>query len=333
MLSYAFRVLNNKGYEKVAVEDFKNTSELFSEILILALNKTIKQGLFKEYIETSETTSSIKGKINITESINFQNFLKKQLNCTYDEFSTNSYLNQIIKTTIFYLLKSDINKSRKKKLRKLLLYFSNVDLINVNNINWKIRYDRNNQSYRMIIGICYLTLKGLLQQESSGNHKLMDFLDDQKMSRLYEKFILNYYIKEHPYLKVSSPRISWQLDTEDDYLLPKMQTDVTLSYKDKILIIDTKYYSKTSQSRFNTNTLHSNHLYQIFTYVKNKEIEVTEEVAGMILYAEVKDDLKLNQEYMMSGNKISVKTLNLDTDFKLIKEQLDNIIYHYFEKE
>lgn len=77
MLSYAFRVLNNKGYEKVAVEDFKNTSELFSEILILALNKTIKQGLFKEYIETSETTSSIKGKINITESINFQNFLKK----------------------------------------------------------------------------------------------------------------------------------------------------------------------------------------------------------------------------------------------------------------
>lgn len=50
----------------------------------------------------------------------------------------------------------------------------------------------------------------------------------------------------------------------------------------------------------------------------------------MLLYAEVKDDLKLNQEYMMSGNKISVKTLNLDSDFKLIKEQLDKIVYEYF---
>lgn len=50
----------------------------------------------------------------------------------------------------------------------------------------------------------------------------------------------------------------------------------------------------------------------------------------MLLYAEVKDDLKLNNDYMMSGNKIIVKTLNLDADFELIKEQLDNIVYEYF---
>ena len=331
MLSYAFRVLNNKGYNKVGTEDFENTPELFSEILIIAMNKQIKQGLFKEYVEINETTSSIKGKINITESINSQSFLKKQLNCTYDEFSINSSLNQIIKTTIHYLLKSDISKDRKKKLRNILLYLDNVDILNVNDINWKIRYDRNNQNYQMIIGICYLTLKGLLQQEKSGNHKLMEFFDDQRMSRLYEKFILNYYIKEHPYLKVYSPQIPWQLDDDIGDLLPKMQTDVTLEYEGKILIIDAKYYSKTTQSRFETKTLHSNNLYQIFTYVKNKEVEVEDEVAGMLLYAEVKDDLRLNNDYMMSGNKISVKTLNLDADFELIKEQLDNIVYEYFD--
>lgn len=151
------------------------------------------------------------------------------------------------------------------------------------------------------------------------------------MSRLYEKFILNYYIKEHPYLKVYSPQIPWQLDDDESYLLPKMQTDVTLEYKNKILIIDAKYYSKTTQSHLNTNTLHSHNLYQIFTYVKNKEIEVNDEVAGMLLYCEVKNDLKLNQEYKMSGNKISVKTLNLNTEFGLIKEQLDNIVYGFFE--
>lgn len=65
--------------------------------------------------------------------------------------------------------------------------------------------------------------------------------------------------------------------------------------------------------------------------MKNKEIEVNDEVAGMLLYCEVKNDLKLNQEYKMSGNKISVKTLNLNTEFGLIKEQLDNIVYGFFE--
>ena len=33
--------------------------------------------------------------------------------------------------------------------------------------------------------------------------------------------------------------------------------------------------------------------------------------------------------YMMSGNKISVKTLNLNADFDIIKEQLDNIVEEY----
>ena len=173
MLSYAFHVLKDEGYRKVAAEDFENTAELFSEILILALNKQIKQGLYKDYIEINETTSSIRGKINITESINSQSFIKRQLNCTYDEFSINSYLNKIIKTTIFYLLKSDIDrkneKNLKKRLRKILLYFSDVDTLDVHNINWKIRYDRNNQTYRMIINLCYLTLNGLLQQEMTAH--------------------------------------------------------------------------------------------------------------------------------------------------------------------
>ena len=90
MLSYAFYSLNFKEYKKVASEEFDNIYELFSELLIIALNKQIKQGLYRDYIEVDETTSSIRGKINITESINELSFINKKLNCTYDEFSVNS---------------------------------------------------------------------------------------------------------------------------------------------------------------------------------------------------------------------------------------------------
>ena len=40
--------------------------------------------------------------------------LKKQLSCTYDDFSVNSYMNRIIKTTVDLLLQADISKDRKK---------------------------------------------------------------------------------------------------------------------------------------------------------------------------------------------------------------------------
>ena len=334
MLSYAFYSLNDDKYNKIQTEEFENTSELFAEILAIGVAKQIKQGLVKDYIDVTETTSSIRGKIEITDSINSQVFLKKQLTCTYDEFSVNCYLNQILKSTMNLLLKSDISTSRKKKLKNILRYFSEVDLIDLKDVNWKIRFDRNNQNYRMLIGVCYLISKGLLQTTKKGDVKLMNFLDDQLMSRLYEKFILNYYKKEHPSINANASQIKWQLDDGEDYLLPRMQSDIMLEYLDKVLIIDAKYYKNTLQSYYGVNTIHSGNLYQVFTYVKNKQIEVPDgEVSGMLLYARTDEELLPNNTYKMSGNSISVKTLDLNQDLKLIKEQLDEIASIYLMKD
>ena len=313
MLSYAFNVLNEKRYDKVKTENFKNTSDLFAEILTIGISKQIKQGLMKDYIDINENTSSIHGKINISESINSQCFLKKQLNCTYDEFSINCYLNQIIKSTMQILLKSNVSIKRKKKLKNLLWYFKEVDLIDINQINWKIRFDKNNQNYRMLTGICYLTINGLIQ-----------------MSRLYEKFILNYYKKEHPEIQTNASQIDWQLDNDENFMLPIMQTDVMLSYLDNILIIDAKYYSKTTNTNWGVDKVDSSNLYQIFTYVKNKQFELdSATVSGMLLYAKIDNQVELDNKYKMSGNIISVNTLDLNIDFKLIKQQLDGIIDEY----
>jgi len=330
MLSYAFYNLNEDNYNRIQTEEFENTADLFSEILAIGVAKQIKQGLVKDYIDVKETTSSIRGKIEITESINSQSFLKKQLTCTYDEFSVNCSLNQILKSTMNLLLKSDISHKNKKKLKKLLMYFSEVDLIDLKSVNWKIRFDRNNQNYRMLIGVCYLTVKGLLQTTQKGDVKLMKFLDDQRMNRLYEKFILNYYKKEHPQISASASQIKWQLDDDEDWLLPRMQSDIMLEYDNKVLIIDAKYYKNTLQSYYDVNTLHSGNLYQVFTYVKNKQVEnLDKEVSGMLLYARTDEEVLPNNEYMMSGNRIAVMTLDLNQDFNQIKNQLDTIAEKY----
>lgn len=122
----------------------------------------------------------------------------------------------------------------------------------------------------MMISICYLVVKGLLQTNSYGNTKLMDFIDEQRMCYLYEKFILQYYKKEFPQLSVNASRISWQLDDGEDTLLPIMQSDISLQKDNTVLIIDAKYYSHTTQVKYDKHTLYSNNLYQIFTYVKTK---------------------------------------------------------------
>ncbi len=328
MLAYAFRVLKEEGYQRLADEEFRNASELFAAILARGVSVQLRRGLGREYLDLTEPLSAPRGKIEISESIKTTNQLRKQLVCSYDDFSVNSYLNRILKTTMVLLLHADMTKERKKELRKLLVYFVEVETLDPYSINWNQRFNRNNQTYRMLVAICRLAIQGLIQSKADGKTRMLDFTDEQ-MARLYEKFILEYYRKEYPQFKVSSSQIAWGLDDGEDDMLPVMQSDIMIEDGKNVLIIDAKYYSHATQVQYNKRSIHSSNLYQIFTYVKNKEVELAgteHRVAGMLLYAGTDDDVLPDQTYSMSGNQISVKTLDLNRSFPEIEEQLKGIV-------
>lgn len=334
MLSYAFQVLQEQGYKNIQDEQFENALDMFSSILTKGVTLQIKRGLNKDYQIEKEPLSAIRGKIDITESIKTKIITSTQLVCEYDDFSENSYFNKIVKTTLLLLLKSDISSVRKKEIKNILLFLANVDTLDRNNINWNIRFNKNNQTYRLLLSICRLIIKGLLQSEQAGNSKEMTFLDEQKIHKLYEKFIREYYKKHHPELAASAEQIPWQLDDDYDGMLPTMQSDITLKHGQKVLIIDAKYYTNNLQTRFDAHTINSANLYQIFTYVKNKTIELGEEggnVSGMLLYAKTDDFVQPGGIYKMSGNTIEVRTLDLNLDFCDIKQQLESIVDAYFQ--
>jgi len=50
----------------------------------------------------------------------------------------------------------------------------------------------------------------------------------------------------------------------------------------------------------------------------------------MLLYAKTNVDIQPDSDYVMSGNRISVKTLDLNQEFSEIKYQLDKLILEYF---
>ena len=60
MLSYAFQVLDEQGYKKIAAEKFHNVADLCAAILIRGISSQLKRGLEKEYILKTETISGIR---------------------------------------------------------------------------------------------------------------------------------------------------------------------------------------------------------------------------------------------------------------------------------
>jgi len=336
MLSYAYTPLTQGGYENVEKEEFENIHNLFAAILAKGIGRQLKQGLYREYVEKTESLHTLRGKIEINGTVKNKLAKQKLISCEFDELSENNLLNQIIKTTVILLLRQkNVSASHKSDLKKEMLFFSNVEDIDPTTIQWsRVRFQRNNNTYRMLIGICQLVIEGMLLTTDKGDYRLATFIKPELMSKLYEKFILEYYNQEHKELDASASQIPWGLDDGIDTMLPVMQTDITLTQGDKTLIIDAKYYSSTLQQHFDRMSIYSNNLYQIFTYVKNKEVELKnkqhEPVSGMLLYAKTDEETYPDNDYKMSGNNIGVHTLDLSKDFTYIRQQLDGIVARCF---
>ena len=335
MLSYAFQTLNQETYEDVAVESFDEMYNLLAAILSKGIGLQLKQGLYREYISRQEERSIMRGKINMPGTIKNMLAHKRVLTCDFDELSENNLLNQILKTTVMLLLRNGkVQAKYKDDLKKMMLYFSDIEIIEPTGIKWpSIRFQRNNQTYRMLVSICQLIVEGMLITTDSGDYRLASFVDEQRMCRLYEKFIFEYYSRHYPELSVSASQIPWSLDDGIGTMLPVMQSDIHLQRGNTVLIIDAKYYSHTTQSQFDKHTIHSNNLYQIFTYVKNRSYQFGEEknkVSGMLLYAKTEEEIQPDNVYQMHGSQVSVKTLDLNQPFAVIASQMDRIAESHF---
>lgn len=330
MLAYAFHELKQNNYVEIAGEDFAEIHDLFAEILARGISFQLKQGLHREYMHRKETMTTVRGKIDINETFLLRTRNSNLVGCEYDELSEDNIYNRIIVTTVGLLLKHvNVKKEKKTNLKRLMLFFSNVQPIEVKQIHWNtLRFDRNNLNYRMLLYICYFILDGLLLTTEDGQYKMREF-SDEHMNRLFEKFVLEYYKKHYPELNARAGQVEWNIDKElsTESILPIMQTDIMLTLEERTLIIDTKYYGNTMQSQFEKKTIRNGNLYQIHTYVTEYDKTHSGNVDGMLLYAKTQESVVADgQMKMRDGNTIYFRTLDLNQKFKDIEGQLREII-------
>lgn len=330
MLSYAFQELRKNNYEEIASEEFDEIYDLFAEILNRGVSSQLKQGLHRTYIPCEDELVTLRGKLNMSATIGGYSRGIKRLSCEFDEYSENNIFNQILKTTILLLVNHEKVKAvRRKALRKLLPFFANVGEIDLHNIKWNtFRFDRNSKTYQMLLYLCYFIIYNIIFSTEHGKFKMHTF-SDEHMCRLYEKFVLEYYRRHHPEFKPCAKQVVWNVIEEETSMemLPILQTDIFLSIGERTLIIDTKYYTKTLQSNFEKQTIHSNNQNQILTYVLNHDRDHSGSTDGMLLYAKTQEEFLPNgQMKWHDGNTIYYRTLDLSQNFDGIKQQLENLV-------
>jgi 5-methylcytosine-specific restriction enzyme subunit McrC len=332
MLAYAFRFdkLIEKAKTSGAFEEFENIYDLLSYMLLTLINKMIKRGFYKDYKLTTEITSIAKGKINISQTIKSNTLINQKLFCDFDDFSENIYLNKIIKTTLFYLIKSNkVKKELKQKVKKIYLFFDDIDILDNRKIQWnQILLNKSNKEYRYVINICYLILNELIITQSNGEKEYKEFFEDEKLSVIYERFVREYYIKHYPDLKPGVKKMRWNIDEGYPMIdfIPTMITDINLYHKNKVLIMDTKFYANIlGKSRYDKKIISRDNWNQLFAYVSNEAYKTDKIVSGMLLYAQTDEEIANNSTTSVMGNKMSIRILDLRKEFGYISTELNKI--------
>ena len=332
LLCYAWNTLDEKERVSVEVEDNTELVDLFAKVLINSSTILLKRGFEKNYKTYRNERTSIKGKLEVSESLKNNSFQHLKAVCTYDEYSADILHNQILITTLYRLLNTtNLDSGLKDRIRRLLWMFPPVRQIELHlAVFQQVRIHRNNRFYGFLLNICQLLYQSSLPTEDKGTLFFTDFTrDDYKMATLFEKFIFRFYSIEMPFLKPSVKLIKWNLqplnDEYKDYL-PLMKTDITLRGADPKIIIDAKYYRETLRENFGKEKIKSENLYQLFSYLINQEdgSEASNQTIGILLYPTIDDEYDL--QYRFQDHDVHIKTVNLNTHWSNIERRLKEIV-------
>lgn len=330
LLCYAWNTLAEGRVVSVTQEECKTLADLFARVLDGGVTHLLKRGLDRGYVTEEMDTSSLRGKLDISTTIKRQLLLRCRVHCVIDSLSYDVTHNQIIKTTIRNLVQcEDLDRDLRDRFLRLYRRLHEVSEIELSSSAFaSVQLHRNNAFYGFLLQICRLIYDNLLIDEQAGESKFRDFLrNERQMAAVFEKFVRNFYRREQAEYRVKSERIDWQ-EVEatqfDRRFLPSMRTDISLESPHRKIVIDTKYYVSTLQSHYESETVHSGNLYQLFTYLKNLQIGEHRQVEGILLYPTV--GKSLNLQYRIQGHSIRVVTVDLDADWRTIHERLLGLI-------
>lgn len=338
MYSYIWDKVDNKNFINLNSNDNFYSSNIYAELFLMNINSIIKKGLYKEYINKNEEIKGIKGKIDFKNSLSNLSFPNSKSYCYYDEMEPNNIYNQILKAVAVKLYKSnDLREEYRKRLNDVILYFHQIDFIELTNQDFKkVKYNKSNLYYYYILKICELINNCLMLNEETGEYEFINLFEDEKnMHNIFELFVNKFYSYElNKKFKVYfQKQLYWDLVDGNIDLLPIMKLDTMIESDIETIILDTKYYKEYySTNEYGGKKIRSEHLYQIMSYMNNAKTKT--KLRGILLYPMPYNGDEINEKYVahvvsekeIVPANIEIITIDLSKEWQEIKTKLLNII-------
>lgn len=325
LLLYAWDAFDEGQMTAVDAEPETDLLNLLAGVLCRGVDHLARRGIDRGYRSPKEEIPGIRGKLDLSDTIKSNLLSRARTVCSFDELSPDVLHNQIIKATLRHLLLSETLAAKlREPLRIGYQRLPGVTDIRLRESVFRaVQLHRNIRFYRFLLDVCRLLFECMVPDEVTGRFRFRDFTrEEDRMHRLFERLLFNFYRHEQAAFKVSRPAFPWaQTDGTAISLLPQMRTDIYLTCSARRILIDAKYTASIIQEYHGHRSLRSTHLYQIFSYLKNIPTPAsTHATEGMLVYPLARN--KLDVSFLMHGHGIRVYTIDLKQHWKCIRQDL-----------
>jgi len=324
LLCYSWNQLQQGELIDVSRVPSTELVDLFALVLIDGVNHLSRRGLAQAYEENSTELTGLRGRIEALSSARRFLPLHGRAICTFDELTTNTPKNQILRSTLRSMRSiAALDKGLRARIDRICQGLHGIDDIEISGKLFRtVQLDSNNRFYRFLLNVCEVIHNSWLVDQHPGSYRFRDFVRDERaMSKVFEEFLFNFIRTEISDLEVRREIIAWEATSVTDptlRLLPTMRTDISIRRGDTSLIIDAKYYQNTLGQYRETSKIHSHNLYQLMSYLSNTRRSTAPR--GMLVYP--KTGISLDETYVIHGYQVRVCTIDLSQDWKRIHHDL-----------
>lgn len=312
MMLKTIRYINGKTFNMTNLNTKKNNLlEVFISMFLDESDVVIKRGLKSSYVAVQSNEKFLKGKLLMTQhlrknAINQSNFYNE-----YDEFLINSPENQLIKTTLEYLLTKSRDNGNLRLIRKQLSYFEFVDITHVpEQTLHKVQSGRNYRYYSQTLDWCRIFLSR--KSFTSFKGESLAFAILFPMEEIFESYIAHMAKKFLPNVDVSAQDKSYSLfdktsDTKEGY---RLRPDLVIRNDEVVIIADTKWKVLDSSGPSQAD------LYQMYAYYTryHHKCEAVQKVVLIYPYSSTYSENEFRSKIIgteVLGSKIQVRFVDL----------------------
>lgn len=162
--------------------------EILIRLFSTKLADAVRQGMPRRYLHCHDDLRALRGRLDVGRQFTALAVNPSKLACRYDELSTDTALNQIMKATIGRLSRIAQTTGNQRRLAELAFSYADVSAVPVSALSWQdVQLDRTNSRWKDLVALAKFLLGDRFQTTSTGTQSGFSLLFE--MNTLFEQYV------------------------------------------------------------------------------------------------------------------------------------------------